>query len=170
MRHFAPTHRRFQRNLRIPPDIFVSATAADVSSKDRPHRSSCRPFPDPSRRNAESAPGRFRFSIKRKDVAPKETPHPENPVCNKRRSGYTRHPNHHSIHLKYHRNGTLSSLKPPKTRFFCVFRGEKAAFSFFLTKNRAGTTPARDEFYTRCSYASFLNLRVESSSVKPQPS
>ena len=82
-------------------------------------------------RIAESAPGRFRFSIKRKNAAPKETPHPENPACNKRRFRHTSCPNHHSIHLKYHRNCTLSSQKCRKNAFFGLFFVKKGLFRVF---------------------------------------
>ena len=130
MRHFAPTHRRFRGTSASRPILLVSAAAAVSPSKDR----HCSTVESPVHRIlpariAESAPARFRFSIKRKVVAPEETPHPENPACNKRRLGHTRCPNHHSIHLKYHRNGVLSSRKRLKKRFFCDFCDEKAAFS-----------------------------------------
>ena len=105
----------------------------------------------PSRRilpaGLRSLPRRvFRFSIKRKQRAPKETPHPENPACNKRPSGHKICPDSHQRHIKYHRNGALSSRKTPKMPFFSSFCSEKRPLTFFALPFGADTCVARRRY------------------------
>ena len=75
----------------------------------------------------------FRFSIKRKPGAPEETPHPDNPVCNKRPSGHKFCPDSHLHHIKYHRKWGLSSRKTSKKPFFSTFCNEKRPLTFFAS-------------------------------------
>ena len=95
----------------------------------------------------------FRFSIKRKQRAPKETPHPENPVCNKRPSGHKFCPDSHLHHIKYHRKWGLSSRKTSKNPFFSTFCTEKRPLTFFAShfgRSRAllGRSLSRVRTYT----------------------
>ena len=85
----------------------------------------------------------FRFSIKRKTCAPEETPHPENPVCNKRPSRHKICPDSYLHRIKYHRKWGLSSRKTSKKPFFSLFNAEKRPLTFFCVAFRQISRLAR---------------------------
>ena len=99
-----------------------------------------------------------RFSIKRKTSAPEETPHPENPACNKRPSGHNFCPDGHLRHIKYHRNKALSSRKTSKNRFFSTFNTEKRHLTLFCIAFRHISRLARSAFRSSTQLHPFASL------------